>query len=153
MDDLTIGNMQSVSSTATLKNYWYVGAKFASIGEHKDDMLLFDFKDKAFANIMPINQPKGTNTEFYFGNNQDDFYSLNFNTTIWNDKFENGNYTSIYIGINPAEKIDFGFEYRHSISTEDYRWLDIIKLVALKNIFLHNLKINMKNLFIKWSIR
>ena len=132
MDDLTIGNMQSVSSTATLKNYWYVGAKFASIGEHKDDMLLFDFKDKAFANIMPINQPKGTNTEFYFGNNQDDFYSLNFNTTIWNDKFENGNYTSIYIGINPAEKIDFGFEYRHSISTEDYRWLDIIKIGSIE---------------------
>ena len=57
---------------------------------------------------------------------------MNFNTTIWNDKFENGNYNSIYIGINPAEKIDFGFEYRHSISTGDYRWLDIIKISSIE---------------------
>lgn len=139
LDDLTIGNTQSLSSTATLKNFWYVGAKFASIGEHNDDMLLYDYFDMTLVSMMPIEQPKGTNTEFYFGNSQNDFYSVNVNTTYWNDKFEEGNYQSFYIGINPGEKFDLSFEYKNSTSTEDYRWLDIINVGSSeKYIFAHS---------------
>ena len=122
LDDLVLNNSMGLSTTFTFDNFWYMGAGFNYLGQHNDDLLLYDYYKKILG--PPIMIPKGTSTDFYFGTDPNRKLTLNSNISFWENDFEESQSQAISFGVNSSEYMDFNIEYSQSSSEEQYRWIE-----------------------------
>ena len=122
LDDLVLNNSIGLTTTFTFDNFWYMGAGFNYLGQHNDDLLLYDYYKKILG--PPITIPKGTSTDFYFGTDPHRKLILNSNVSFWKNDFEESQSQAISFGVNSSEYMDFNIEYSQSFSEEQYRWIE-----------------------------
>jgi len=139
LKNLVLNNSLEFNSTITFDNFWYMGGGFNYIGEHYDDLLLYDYyseemnkKDRLGPHIMI---PKGTEINVHAGNNPNQKYTINTNVSIWENDYEDGESQSISFGVSISESTNFNFEYSQAYSDENYRWIEAYNKSPVEYIF------------------
>ena len=139
LKNLVLNNSLEFNSTITFDNFWYMGGGFNYIGEHYDDLLLYDYyseemnkKDRLGPHIMI---PKGTEINVHAGNNPNQKYTINTNVSIWENDYEDGESQSISFGASISESTNFNIEYSQAYSDENYRWIEAYNKSPVEYIF------------------